>query len=82
MVAEMKKPTTYLQHALLARKQGGVSVLRQLAEILQLRYSESELGFSEYYTYRLFDRDDQLARCCWLNFARSPTSNGGMTSLE
>ena len=56
MVAEMKKPTTYLEHALLARKQGGVSVLRQLAEILQLRYSESEIGFSEYYTYRLFDR--------------------------
>jgi hypothetical protein len=51
-----KNGSSYLEHALKARREAGVGVLQQFAEIVRLRYSPSAIGFSEYYNYRLFDR--------------------------
>jgi len=50
------KRDNYLECARLAREVSGVGILTQLREILSLRSSKSQLGASEYYFYRLFDR--------------------------
>lgn len=47
----------HFQNALQAKARSGVGLLRQMREILSLRYAESNLGISEYYFYRLFDRE-------------------------
>lgn len=52
----MNNLRNYLALAVEARDQSGVGLLRQWAEILALRLGESQLGVSEYYSYRLFDR--------------------------
>lgn len=52
----IKNVRNYLAMAGQARAQSGVGVMRQWAEILGLRFGESQLGVSEYYNYRLFDR--------------------------
>ena len=51
-----KARENHLGNALRARALSGTGLLRQLTEILRLRYSVSSLGISEYYFYRLFDR--------------------------
>ena len=51
-----KARENHLTNALNAKAESGKGLLQQFAEILSLRYSESSLGISEYYFYRLFDR--------------------------
>lgn len=51
-----KQRTDHLQNARRAREVSGVGLFTQWREILALRFGESQLGPSEYYFYRLFDR--------------------------
>ena len=44
-----------VDNALRARREYGVSVLRQFCDIIRLSRGRGRLGASEYYDYRLFD---------------------------